>query len=381
VGAVLIIDPEVVRTNTMRLVEALHPRGIGICAVVKVVDSEPAIAATALEAGAVALADSRVGGLARLAARGLGPRQLIRTPEPEEFAAAVAAADRMLLSDVDMARQIARRAGAGRVAALLAVDMGDRREGVLPEAAHGAARALSGLPGIDLQGISVNYGCITGCVPDRAALTAADDLLGSLEPFLGTRALLSIGGSYCLPELLRGFAPRHECEVRLGTALLFGHCDGPSMPPGTELDESAPILRATVLECARKPPSPFARPAVDRFGQLVAQPLPSTDAWHVLLAVGRRETEPRLLRPLLPGSYVAGMSSDHTVLIAEEPLPLGSSVEFALDYEGVMRAITSPFVRMQLAYGPQEQVAGRPQDAVGPPRGATAPEGSFGNMG
>ena len=38
------------------------------------------------------------------------------------------------------------------------------------------------------------------------------------------------------------------------------------------------------------------------------------------------------------------MSSDHTVLLTEAPLRSGDVVEFALDYEGLVRAMTSPYV-------------------------------------
>jgi hypothetical protein len=67
--------------------------------------------------------------------------------------------------------------------------------------------------------------------------------------------------------------------------------------------------------------------------------------------MGRRESEVRCLRPLLSQSHVAAMSSDHTLLVAGSSLHAGDTVDFALDYEGLVRAVTSPFVRKVFAEG------------------------------
>ncbi len=61
--------------------------------------------------------------------------------------------------------------------------------------------------------------------------------------------------------------------------------------------------------------------------------------------LGRRESDVRCLRPFVRGAYVAGMSSDHTLLISPRPLAVGDAVDFALDYEGLVRAITCGHVR------------------------------------
>ena len=72
--------------------------------------------------------------------------------------------------------------------------------------------------------------------------------------------------------------------------------------------------------------------------------LPDHDAWHALLNLGRRDMEPGGLRPLLPGAYLVGATSDVSVLIAPQPLRPGDEVEFAADYDALVRAVTSPFV-------------------------------------
>ena len=46
----------------------------------------------------------------------------------------------------------------------------------------------------------------------------------------------------------------------------------------------------------------------------------------------------------MEGAYIAGMTSDVTVLVVPEPLATGDEVSFAVDYEALVRAVTSPFV-------------------------------------
>ena len=72
--------------------------------------------------------------------------------------------------------------------------------------------------------------------------------------------------------------------------------------------------------------------------------LPEADAWYALLNLGRRDCEPGGLRPMEAGARLAGATSDVAVLIVEQPLAPGDTVDFAVDYDALVRAVTSPFV-------------------------------------
>jgi ornithine racemase len=85
--------------------------------------------------------------------------------------------------------------------------------------------------------------------------------------------------------------------------------------------------------------------------------LPKNDANYALLHLGRRDCEPGGLRPLLPGSYLAGATSDVSVLITPEPLRPGDTVSFAVDYDALVRAVTSPFVVKELITGTQSEIS------------------------
>ena len=191
----LTLDLDAIGSATCTLAERLLAGGIELVGVTKAVDGEPAVGQTMLEAGCAGLADSRLPALVRLAAHALAPLTLIRAPQRDELEEAAQVADRVLLSDVDAARELGRHAPGAPIDLLLTVDLGDRREGVLPDAAPAIARRLAKLPGTQLVGISVNFACLSGQLPSRELFRQAEDVLGRVADVCSGTPLLSLGGT------------------------------------------------------------------------------------------------------------------------------------------------------------------------------------------
>jgi predicted amino acid racemase len=338
----LTVDLDAITEATRRLRTQLDAGGFSLLGVTKAVDGEPAVARAMLEGGANGLADSRLRSLRRLAAEGLGPRTLIRAPQRDELEAAAAVADRVLLSDPEAARALGARVSGKPVEVLLTVDLGDRREGVLPGAAAAVAAQLAGLPGISLAGIAVNFACLSGQLPSQTLFREAEDVLARFADDCAAQPLLSLGGT-CVLQHLGGYVPRFATEIRSGGGPLYGY-DFVSGRSLAGLERSDPVLTAVVLESSRKPPAPPGTGGFDAFGHVPDVDLPDHDADYSLLNLGRRDCEPGGLRPLLPGARLAGATSDVSVLITERPLHAGDKVRFAVDYDALVRAMTSPFV-------------------------------------
>ena len=345
----LTIDLDVVAENTRLLAARLLGDGFTLAGVTKCVDGDPRVGQAMLEAGCAGLADSRLPALMRLAAHALGPLTLIRAPRRDEIADVARIADRVFLSDADAARELGRHAPGEPIDLLLTVDLGDRREGVLPYAAPAAARRLADLPGTRLAGISVNFACLSGQLPTRELFRQAEDVLEGIAEVCSGEPLLSLGGT-CVMRHLSGYTPRFATEIRSGGGPMYGY----DFVGGTGLaglERTDPLLTATVLECHRKPPAPEGPGGRDAFGHVPEADLPRDDAWYSLLDLGRRDMEPQGLRPLLPGAYLAGATSDVSVLIAPGPLRPGDEVTFAVDYDALVRAVTSPFVAKRFVSG------------------------------
>jgi ornithine racemase len=347
-GPRLTVDLDAVAEATRRLAAGLLGRGLSLLAVTKCVDGEPQVGRVMLEAGAAGLADSRLPALEQLMAAGLGPRTLIRAPQRHELETAAHVADRVLLADAGTARGLGEHAAGAPVRVLLTVDLGDRREGVQPDAAPALAAQVAATPGVELAGLSVNFACLSGQMPSQALFRQAEDVLAACAGSCAAEPVLSLGGT-CVVQHLEGYRPRFSTEVRAGGGPVYGY-DFVSAAPLAGIERVDPVLTAEVLECHRRPPAPEGPGGLDAFGHEPDVELPAEDAWYALVAVGRRDTEPRGLRPLLPGAYLAGASSDVCVLITPGRLAAGEEVAFAADYEALVRAVTSPSVDLEYVH-------------------------------
>jgi predicted amino acid racemase len=345
----LTIDLGAVAGATRRLAADLNARGLALAGVTKCVDGEPAVGRALLEAGCAGLADSRLASLVRLAGQALGPLTLIRAPQWDELETAAQVADRVSLSDPGAARVLGEHVPGAPVQLLLTVDLGDRREGVFPDAARAVASQLAGLPGVELAGVSVNFACLSGQLPSQKLFLQAEDVLADVAGLCAGEPVLSLGGT-CVVQHLDGYRPRFATEVRSGGGPVYGH-DFVSGRGITGLERTDPVLTAAVLECHRKPPAPEGPGGLDAFGHVPEVDLPCEDAWYAMVALGRRDMEPGGLRPLLPGAYLAGATSDVCILITPEPLSPGDEVRFAVDYDALVRAVTSPFVTLEFTRG------------------------------
>jgi predicted amino acid racemase len=344
----LVISLDAVAGNAATLVARARERGVEIAGVTKAVDGEPLVGQALLSAGCTNLADSRLPALQRLAAAGLGPLTLIRPPQPTEIAACAEIADRVLLSDPATAGALGELVEGRPLEVLLTVDLGDRREGLLPGDVGGVAGDVDMTPGCALAGIAVNFACLSGQLPTIELFHQAEDLLTEVAG-LCDDPLLSLGGTCCLQHL-DSYTPRFRTEVRSGGGPLYGY-DFVTMAPLAGLERHDPVLTGVVLECYRKPPAPPGPRGCDAFGHVPEATLPDDDAWYALLNLGRRDCEPGGLRPLEPGARLAGATSDVTVLVVEERLSPGDTVDFAVDYDALVRAVTSPFVEKVFVKG------------------------------
>ncbi len=198
----------------------------------------------------------------------------------------------------------------------------------------------------------MNFACLSGQLPSQRLFRQAEDVLETIASLCGDEPLLSLGGSCCL-QYLDGYRPRFRTEIRSGGGPLYGF-DFVSDLPLAGLERTDPVLSAVVLECSRKPPAPSGPVGRDAFGHVPAARLPEADAWYALIALGRRDAEPDGLRPLLPGAWLAGMTSDVGVLITPRRLEAGDIVGFAVHYDALVRAITSPYVVKEFVETPSD---------------------------
>jgi predicted amino acid racemase len=300
-----------------------------------------------LAGGAAILADSRVENIRRLKEAGVrAPVLLLRSPQPSMAEEVVRWADQSLNSELDTIRALGRAAGsAGRShGVVIMVDMGDRREGVLPEELPALAEESASVDGIGLLGIGTNLACYGGVVPTREKMEDLIELVHAVEERTGGEVhTVSAGNSANIPLQLAEGHPPGVNQLRIGEGILLGLETVDRTPiPGTY--QEAFRVVGELVEVRRKPSLPDGEVSQDAFGHTPDIEDRGTIT-EGILAVGRQDVDPGSLAPVSDQVSVLGASSDHLILDLGglEARP-GDEVTFVPGYGSLLQAMTSPYV-------------------------------------
>ena len=345
--------------NALQLVGHLHSQGISVTAVTKATLGSPDIAAILAEAGVDGLGEPRIETIESLRQAGVRlPITLIRSPMLSQVARVVAHATVSLNTEPEVMRKLSAAALAigQRHGVVLMVELGDRREGIMPPDLASVVSAVLLMPGLKLIGIGTNLGCQNGVVPSDRSMAELSDLADALERRFGIELeQVSGGNSANLPWLLAGGVVGRINNLRLGESILLGR-EPLQRQPIAGLFTNAFTLIAEVIESNRKPSQPCGEQRQSAFA--VAQTSRSQqpnlagagahqnggDRWRSLLALGVQDVDPAGLTPP-DGMAVLGASSDHLVLdTGAIAVPVGTELAFQVNYAALLRAMTSPFI-------------------------------------
>ena len=347
------VDLNKIRDNTRTVVERLKTRGISVTGVTKAVCGLPAVAQAMLDGGAVGLADARIANVRKLRAAGLTcPITLIRTPMLSQVDQVVQSCEVSYNTEIVAIAALAAAAiRRGRVhGIILMVEMGDQREGILPENLGAIAQQVVQMPGVALKGIGANFACLSGIAPTAATMSDLCDLANETEgrcgPFIET---VSGGNSSNLPLVLSDPSISRINDLRVGEAILQG-VDPVSGDRLKGLHTDAFTLIAEVIETESKPvPSPdcLVDAALIRRLRLVSI---GDDATRVILAIGHQDTDiSGLSLPL--GCTLIGATSDHLVISAHQKRPqVGSEMRVRMNYSALMQAMAAPDIETKLLH-------------------------------
>jgi len=339
------INLQKITENARVITKLCATRGITVIGVTKSCCGMPEVARAMLAGGVGGLADSRLSNLKRMKEAGIKASMLLlRSPALSETAEAVKLAEASLNSEFEVVASLAQQARAlGRLhQVILMVETGDRREGVMAGQALDTARAMVGLPGIDLVGVGTNVACISGVLPSQENVQSLVDVAESIERALGIRfRVISGGNTYNLDLLDDDAVSARVNQLRIGHGILVG-------PPTPYKPLPFPFqtvfnVVAEVIEVQTKPSAPEGQTLVDAFG-LVPRWDDLGPRQRAILAIGRQDLYVDGLRPKRPGARIVGASSDHLVVDvteADPPVHVGDELEFDPIYAAVATAMAS----------------------------------------
>ena len=330
------------------LVARLNRRGISVTGVTKATLGLPDIANAWLRAGVSGLGDSRIENIDTLRrAKIEASIVLIRSPMLSQVDEVVALTDVSLNSELEVIRKLsfaAQQANRSHGVVLM-IELGDLREGIMPDLLESTVAAVLRLSHISLEGIGTNLSCRSGVSPSSTNMAELSSLADSLETAFGISIkTVSGGNSANLNWALSGGDTGRINNLRLGEALLLG-CEPLHRQTVEGLYTDAITLVAEVIESKQKPSQPWGDIAESAFGE-VPQGDDIGNRVQSILAIGHQDIDPGGLRPP-QGIDILGASSDHLVVDSSNSpnqFDVGDEVSFQLNYSALLRAMTSPYV-------------------------------------
>jgi len=340
------IDLAKIGHNVREIVRLYGAKGVQIIGVTKGVLGDPVIAAVFVKNGLSILADSRIPNLRKMQDAGIKATWLLlRMPAPDDAEAVVRHADISLNSELAVIRKLseaALRSGV-RHKVILMVELGDLREGIMPQDLEAAVGETVALEGVRLAGIGVNLSCFGGVKPSEKNMSRLSSIAQKIEDkFRLSLEFVSIGCSTVYTWLKSvSWAKRINC-VRTGDSLLLGGRDLEEKGiPGLHYD--AFTLVAEVIESKIKPSVPWGEIGIDAFGTIPTF-VDRGIIRRIILNIGRQDVLYTQLYPRVDID-ILGASSDHLIADAKKTnLGVGDQVKFDIDYGAMLQTMTSPYV-------------------------------------
>ena len=348
-GLRLEVDLAKIGDNASELVKRAASRKISVTAVTKAMLGAPDLGRVLCAAGVSSLGDSRIENIERMVDAGIDhPMLLLRSPMASQVDRAVQAGVMTANTETQVLTALAHAAQKyGRVHdVMLMVELGDLREGVMPEQLSETVRHVLGLPSLHLRGIGANLACRSGTEPSAKNMGELSTIVQSLETEFGIEIeIVSGGNSANLEWMLGPNQPGRVNNLRLGEAILLGR-EPLHRRPITGLHTDAIALVAEVIESQRKPTKPWGQQSQNSFGE-IPEIEDRGHVWQTILAIGRQDTDAGDLKAP-DGVDILGASSDHLITETHGPMKPGTELRFEPGYSSLLRAMTSPFVAKRL---------------------------------
>jgi ornithine racemase len=334
--------------NARMLSELYGQQGISLMGVSKAVLGEPLIAEAMIRGGVKFIADSRLENIQRMRNARISAQFVLLRTAPSQAESIIENVDISLNTELDTLEKLnyyaARQNKIHQI--ILMVEMGDLREGIMPDDIFLFIKKVLDLPQLKIIGLGCNLACYGGIKPDEQKMRQLSALTEAVEKKFPIHLSLISGGNSANYEWYKSTKNVGRINnLRLGESILLG-CEpvqGQAIP---QLHTHAFKLIAEVIESKVKPSLPFGQIGRDAFGNIPVFRDRNTHR-RAIVALGKQDT---LVSGLSPNQdiEILGASSDHLLLDCKNSyLKVGVGVNFNLDYGSLLTAMTSPFIKKQ----------------------------------
>ncbi len=338
--------------NAGTITKLCNKHGITVAGVTKGTLGMPEVAQAMLNGGVKWIGESRLDNMERLRKNNIhSPLLLMRSPHMSEIDRTISLADYSLNTEINIIQALSESSLMQNKIhkIILMVDMGDLREGVMPEELLPYAKEIVKMKGVQLAGIGMNLTDLNGTIPNYENNLRLVELAEEVENKCGIKLeYLSAGNSSSMKLLASGKIPERINHFRLGESILLGReTIWREALPDTFQD--AFVLSAEIIEKKLKPSVPIGEIGQDAFGNIpIIEDKGMMD--RGILNIGRQDVKIDGLIPREEGLYIMGATSDHLIIdMTEVPeYKVGDIISFDLSYSAMLAAMTSPFVKKLL---------------------------------
>ncbi|WP_286265706.1 alanine/ornithine racemase family PLP-dependent enzyme [Thalassotalea atypica] len=340
------VDCSKIHHNAQLLIAKFALKKISVTPVTKVFLGHPIIAQVLIDAGANMIADSRLENIQRITQTGiLVPKMLIRTPMLSQISSVVRCCDISLNTETHVIRALSNAAKHLNVThgIIIMVELGDLREGIMPDIVIDFIHNIIALPNIIIRGIGTNLACRYGIATDNEKMALLSDLADEIETKFGLNLdIISGGNTASINWALNYTGSTRVNNLRIGEAIFLGF-DSLSQKKIERLYTDAITLTAEVIESKTKPSFPWGDRGSNAFGEKVCisdRGLVS----QIIVALGRQDVcVTGLSAP--DGMTIMSSTSDHLIIeTTGRPLLVGQTVKFNVDYSALLSCMSSSFV-------------------------------------
>lgn len=338
-----------IKDNFNILNQKLANKGIKLTVVTKGFAGDEKIFKALIDSGVDSIADSRLDNIKKF--RDLnykGKVTLLRIPQRSEIKEAVSYIDYSLVSEKESCLKISKEAVKNnkKIGVIVMVDIGDRREGVMPEDIINFITEIRDLPGVSFKGIGTNLGCYGGIIPDENNTEKLVNLKEKIEKKLGNEVEIISGGNTATTNLLKNDILKDKINnLRVGEAILLAN-DVTNQREIDYLKRDAFKIKAEIIELKHKPSLPEGKQGLNFSGEKLEFEDKGISE-RSILAIGSQDVDHNSLTSELEGVEILGSSSDHLIIDlsnCEKELSYGDKLTFNLGYSALLRAMTSPYV-------------------------------------
>lgn len=236
---------------------------------------------------------------------------------------------------------------------ILMVEIGDLREGILPEDLVKMINDILALDSayIKISGIGANLACCSGVLPSLQNLTLLNTLALNVENECNIKIdKVSVGGSVMLDWIENSSLPSKINQLRSGEAIVLGTIPGINKPhPNLKADTF--IFTGKVLEIKNKPSMPSGALGTNAFG---IEPAFKNKGIRkrMILDFGAIHTIAQHLIPTHDNVVLIASNSNYTIYDITDchhKFNIGDDINFKVTYASMVQSLMSPYVECRVA--------------------------------